>query len=243
MEEKSHGRSVPAAGRAVRPPAGRRRSLELIPNNGASLVPCIAELERGYTYCNGTFFAGRLPRDVVLLVGPRGRARTLRGRFTPGCWQARGNGAQRRGEILIAADHEDMEPLEVVHTLLHAMVHLWNEIQEVPDCNHNGYHNKRFKDEAERRGLVVGRWEPRRGYGRTSLAPPTRRLLQTKLRPDPQKLALYRLLPPPKKAPTLFRRFACECPKSIYAQRDDAGARCVHCDRPYVRVQKRKRRR
>ncbi len=208
-----------------------------------ALVPCVAELERVYAYGNRTFHEGLLPAEVTVLVGPRGRARSLRGRFTPGCWQARGNGAQRRPEIFIAADHAEMDPLEVCHTVLHAMVHLRNAQKGVSDCNHNGYHNKAFKREAERRGLRVGPWNRRRGYSHTTLAPQTCRLLETELRPDAEKLSLYRLVPTRKKVPTLFRRFECDCPKSIYAQRDDAGAQCVHCRALYLRAQKRKRRR
>ncbi len=244
---ETSGRSNGRPARREAKGAGRRgrgrASLELIPNNPASLVPYIAELERVYAYGNRKLFADLLPPDVVVLAGPRGRARGLRGRFTPACWQGRGNGGPRRAEIFIAADHADTDPLEVCHTVIHAMVHLRNAQRNIVDCNHNGYHNKEFQREAERRGLLAGPWDRKRGYGRTRLAPHTRDLLERDLRPDPEKLALYRLVPERTKAPTLFRRFECECPKSIYAQRDEAGARCDHCGAPYVRMKTRKKRR
>lgn len=45
---------------------------------------------------------------------------------------------------------------EVVSTLLHEMVHYWNYERGVQDCSRgNTYHNRRFKEAAEARGLMV----------------------------------------------------------------------------------------
>ena len=45
---------------------------------------------------------------------------------------------------------------EVAATLLHEMVHYWNYEQGVQDCSRgNTYHNRRFKEAAEARGLMV----------------------------------------------------------------------------------------
>ena len=48
-------------------------------------------------------------------------------------------------------------PIEnVVATLLHEMVHYYNYENGIQDCSRgNTYHNKRFKQEAERRGLTI----------------------------------------------------------------------------------------
>ena len=48
-------------------------------------------------------------------------------------------------------------PIEnVVATLLHEMVHYFNHVNGVQDCSRgNTYHNKRFKDAAEARGLII----------------------------------------------------------------------------------------
>lgn len=45
---------------------------------------------------------------------------------------------------------------EVAATLLHEMVHYWNYERGVQDCSRgNTYHNRRFKEAAESRGLTV----------------------------------------------------------------------------------------
>ena len=58
---------------------------------------------------------------------------------------------------------------EVVATLLHEMTHYWNFVMGVQDCSRgNTYHNRRFKEAAESRGLVVTRSEK---YGWAHTAP------------------------------------------------------------------------
>ena len=58
---------------------------------------------------------------------------------------------------------------EVVATLLHEMVHYYNYVMGVQDCSRgNTYHNRRFKEAAESRGLVVTRSEK---YGWAHTAP------------------------------------------------------------------------
>jgi hypothetical protein len=59
-------------------------------------------------------------------------------------------------------------PIEnVCATLLHEMCHYWNYVRGVQDCSRGGtYHNKRFKEAAEARGLVITHSE-RYGWSHT----------------------------------------------------------------------------
>ena len=52
-------------------------------------------------------------------------------------------------------------PIEdVCATMLHEMIHLFNYTQGIQDCSRgNTYHNKRFKQAAEERGLIVSHSE------------------------------------------------------------------------------------
>lgn len=59
-------------------------------------------------------------------------------------------------EINISAEYLDRGVTEIIGTLNHEMVHLYCEINGIKDTSNNRvYHNKRFKQEAEQRGLVV----------------------------------------------------------------------------------------
>ncbi|MCH5198011.1 MAG: SprT-like domain-containing protein [Oscillospiraceae bacterium] len=62
-------------------------------------------------------------------------------------------------------------PIEnVVATLLHEMIHYYNYENGVQDCSRGGtYHNKNFKREAEKRGLIVNKSE-KYGYAHTEPA-------------------------------------------------------------------------
>ena len=63
---------------------------------------------------------------------------------------------------------------EVCATLLHEMVHYYNYVNGIQDCSRgNTYHNKRFKQAAEQRGLTVEHSE-KYGWSHTS---PTEKLL------------------------------------------------------------------
>lgn len=57
---------------------------------------------------------------------------------------------------------------EVAATLLHEMVHYYNYQNGIQDCSRgNTYHNRRFREAAEARGLIVGHSE-RYGWSHTS---------------------------------------------------------------------------
>ena len=60
-------------------------------------------------------------------------------------------------------------PIEsVTATLLHEMIHYYNYEQGIQDCSRSGtYHNKRFKEAAESRGLIVERSD-KYGWSHTS---------------------------------------------------------------------------
>ena len=71
-------------------------------------------------------------------------------------------------------------PIEnVVATLLHEMVHYFNHVSGVQDCSRgNTYHNKRFKEAAEARGLIISHSD-RYGWSHTE---PSDELLEFCLR-------------------------------------------------------------
>lgn len=61
-----------------------------------------------------------------------------------------------RHELNLGAETLDRPIENVVATMVHEMVHLYNLAQEVQDCSRNGtYHNRKFKAEAEKRDLIV----------------------------------------------------------------------------------------
>ena len=73
-------------------------------------------------------------------------------------------------EINICAEHLNRPIKEVCATLIHEMVHLHNIYNDIKDTSANGrYHNKKFKETAEARGLVIER-QGNIGWSKTSLS-------------------------------------------------------------------------
>lgn len=59
-------------------------------------------------------------------------------------------------EIAMSAEYFTRPIPNWCATLQHEMVHLYCQINEIEDTSNNGvYHNKRFKVEAEKRGLII----------------------------------------------------------------------------------------
>ena len=78
-------------------------------------------------------------------------------------------------EINIGAGTLSRNIENIVATLLHEMVHYYNYVNGIQDCSRgNTYHNRRFKEAAEARGLIVDRSD-KYGWSHTS---PSDSLLQ-----------------------------------------------------------------
>lgn len=108
-------------------------------------------LEYGFEVLNKVYFNKELPPIVITIMTSK---RTY-GHFTV-CkeWKV---DEERLHEINISAEHLNRPIENVMATLLHEMVHYYCQVNGIADTSQNGrYHNKRFKEEAEKRGLLIG---------------------------------------------------------------------------------------
>lgn len=107
-------------------------------------------LEEGFHVLNKVYYNGELPMPVITIMTS---ARTY-GHFTVGkVWRAE---EQRLNEINISAEHIDRPIENIMATLAHEMVHYFCQQNGISDTSQGGrYHNKRFKEEAEKRGLLI----------------------------------------------------------------------------------------
>ena len=84
-------------------------------------------------------------------------------------WQDKDGKGSR--EINLGAATLDRPIAETIGTLVHEMVHHYCDSNGIKDTSRNGhYHNKRFKEEAEKRGLIITH-EPTIGWSRTQPSP------------------------------------------------------------------------
>ena len=138
------------------------------------------ELYLSFDYFNELFADNKLPK-VVITIQESGR-RNAYGWFGDGFWSDRLAG-ESIPEINLSAEYMSRGATGLLETLLHEMAHLWNAcVAKVKDCSGGQYHNKRFKEAAERFGLQVKR-DGKRGWAYTSLTETSEQAIQS-LKPD-----------------------------------------------------------
>lgn len=107
-------------------------------------------LEYGFEVLNKVYFDNTLPQAVITIMSsPKSY-----GHFTVGkVWKAE---EDHLNEINISAEYLNRPIENTMATLMHEMVHFYCQLNGIADTSKSGrYHNKNFKREAERRGLLI----------------------------------------------------------------------------------------
>lgn len=130
------------------------------------IADAINELQMIYSKLNELYYENKLPEVIISIqASPRNK---YYGWFWKNRWFKPStkpvdcvmyddkNPMIVMHEINISAEHLDRAISDIIGTLNHEMVHLYCEINGIKDTSNNHvYHNKRFKQEAERRGLII----------------------------------------------------------------------------------------
>lgn len=107
-------------------------------------------LEKIFRALNRDFFGGELEEPIITIQStPRAYGHVTVAKI----WKRK---EDWRHELNLGAETLNRPIEEVVATMLHEIVHLYNLAHGVQDCSRGGsYHNRKFKEEAERRGLSI----------------------------------------------------------------------------------------
>ncbi|MCL2841697.1 MAG: SprT-like domain-containing protein [Defluviitaleaceae bacterium] len=122
-------------------------------NGKVTIQSAIDELQRNFERLNKKYFGGELDRPVITILtdstsGAYGWITVNK------VWSSKSKKYFR--EINICAEHLNRPPELVITTLLHEMVHLYHIEKGIQDTSRAGtYHNSKFKDTAEKCGLIV----------------------------------------------------------------------------------------
>ncbi len=109
-----------------------------------------AYLEKMYMELNVDMFGGELE---VPFITVQASTRTYGHVTVDKVWSAVSGD---RYELSISAEYLNRPIENIVATLLHGMVHIYNLMRGIRDTSRNGqYHNSRFKETAEGVGLIV----------------------------------------------------------------------------------------
>lgn len=131
------------------------------------------QLEKMFRMLNQDFFGGMIEEPIITIQSTPG----AHGHVTVGkAWNIKTREDSERHELNISAETMARPIEEVTATLVHEMVHLENLRTGVQDCSRGGtYHNKKFKDAAEKTGLLsIGKHEK---YG-WAITLPTEKLIE-----------------------------------------------------------------
>ena len=203
-------------------------------------------LNKVFDLLNAEFFENALSRPTITIQStPKAY-----GHFSlrEDTWVSKVGGTH---EINIGAGTLSRPIEEVAATLLHEMVHYYNHVHGIQDCSRgNTYHNRKFKDAAEERGLIVTHSD-KYGWSHTS---PSDRLLEFIMANDLTDILLNRNefggfritgtgthsgtptvvgLPPRTSS---SRKYMCPCcGMSVRATRA-VNIDCLDCDEPLLLV-------
>ena len=107
-------------------------------------------LDKIFNLLNEAYFENALSKPVITIQ----RTPRLYGHVS--CAKVWTSDEEQRHELNIGAGTLNRNIEDVVATMLHEMVHLWNMQNNIQDCSRGGtYHNKKFKLEAEKRDLQI----------------------------------------------------------------------------------------
>ena len=145
-----------------KPDKKAKKSAEADPADPMKMSETIAALEDIFDKLNAIYFEGKLPKPVITVqTTPKAYGHCS----TKKIWKA--GEAEGMYEINLGAEYINREKEQTCATLLHEMVHLYcneNEISET--CQKGRYHNKTFKAECEARNLEA-EYDRANGYSHT----------------------------------------------------------------------------
>lgn len=111
----------------------------------------IGQLEKMFSVINAEKFGGELPQAILTVSPSKGKSY---GHST--CNKVWYNGEKSQYEINIASEFLNAEIECTLDTLIHEMIHLYCRVKDIKETSRGGhYHNKKFKELAEEKGLKV----------------------------------------------------------------------------------------
>lgn len=195
-------------------------------------------LEKIFRALNADWFDGELEEPIITIQStPRAYGHVTVGKV----WYRKD---EQRHELNMGAETVNRPIEEVCATMMHEMVHLYNIAHGVQDCSRGGtYHNKKFKAEAERRGLHI---EHHERYGWT-ITTPSEELIDYIISKGWEEIRMNRgfgWVPPPSggakaggstgstppKKPSSTRKYRCPCCGNSVRATKAVRIMCMDCD-------------
>lgn len=190
----------------------------------------IEELHRAFKLFNEKLYSNELPEPAILIQS-RGNKKLTLGWCTVGKVWKNEFTQEERYEINLVAEALNRGIYPVMSTLLHEMVHLYHNINEIKGTSRgNTYHNKRFKADAEAHGLIIEHAE-KIGWSVTKLTGATMNLIDS-ANFDEAVFSLARLEAGEKEKPkkkATSKKYVCPICGQIVRATKEVNILCGNC--------------
>ncbi|MGD2071969.1 MAG: SprT-like domain-containing protein [Candidatus Thorarchaeota archaeon] len=195
------------------------------------ITKTISELERIFSLLNKEFFENKLIQPMII-VQRKVKKNTLGTCSNDPVWLNRKDEEKdKRFEITLSGEYLNRTNEEIVGTLLHEMIHLYCSLNGIKDTSNNSvYHNKRFKEEAEKHGLVVGK-NKTVGWAVTKLDEKTKKLI-LKFKINDSAFEYYRKPRPNSLPKVILNKYECSCGVKI-SHYKKLNLICGDCKKPF----------
>lgn len=165
-------------------------------------------------------WADRFNRDFDLKIEtPAIQIQSIRSAY--GTFRRNRNGFGLQHEITLNTKHLDRPLADILRTLLHELVHEWQQIHGKPSSSN--YHNKEFRQEARSFGLVVGPW----GHNLGVVPGPFTQLLESHRIDTGALAAPGKAQPPVRRGTSKMKKWSCACTNVRAAV--ELNAECLSC--------------
>ena len=190
----------------------------------------VTELKNIYDNLNRDYYEDKLPEVVITIQSsPKGKAY---GWYAKDRWGVETDKEKAFDEINISAEYLSRPIENIVSTMQHEMVHLYCAMNDIKDTsNNNVYHNKKFKDEAEKRDLSIEKAQTI-GY---SVTTPTEQFIEyiKGLQIEDDAFKFFRKMPlgkeKVKKTAKKTTKYTCSCCEASVRGEPDLEIECKKC--------------
>lgn len=195
-------------------------------------------LHDAFDAINEKYYDGIL-EPCIITIQSNGKNKNSMGHCTvQKVWKEK-EGDNSKIEINIAAEFLSRPVLDIMCTLNHEMVHHFCASNDIKDTSNNFvYHNKKFRDQAEARGLSISE-QKTIGWSITTAKPEFEEFIKS-LNIDENAFSMYRVsvsnkIEKKKKPRKPKIEWTCSCGTIIKSKKDDLKIKCCECNENFVK--------
>lgn len=203
------------------------------------ITKTIEELNKIFNFLNEKYFEKKLIQPVILIQG-KIKKRTMGSCSCDPIWQKGDIEEGKKYEITLSGKYLKRSMEEIVATLLHEIIHLYCSLNDIKETsNKHVYHNKKFKEQAELRGLKIEK-DKTIGWSLSSLTDSGKQYVAS-LKINKEAFDYWRNAIEIKsdKPKVVLNKYICPCGVKV-TSRKPINIICGDCEKPFELIEDQK---